>query len=492
VLAEAVDIRRWLREDRRTPYPERLERDRAIGRELGPRDRVGRVLAWWQRVRPSPADAVRPDSSASGAAPGLGARVEAARRLAGGGLAVLGFLVGGSVAGVAFTYDGRYPVNLFTLLGVLVALPLLMLVFTLLLLLPARLPGVGTLQSVAAGMNLGRWVGAWLDRLLGFELFAPHFLGSGSISAFSRWQLVVFSQWLALGFFGGALAVGLLLVTFTDLAFGWSTTLDMDPALVHGWVSALSTPWAAWLPAAAPDAALVEASRYFRLEEGRMALERVERLGSWWPFVLMTMLVYGALPRLLLLGVGLWRLRRATEALLVDDPEVSALLDRLEAPLVALAGSPEEEELEAGREGLPPPREAVSAEGLVLMIWNQATSEAAARAWLAETQGVQPAAVAAVGILQSDPQLRECLAATRDRLGTVRRVILVTKGWEPPLLEFMDFLGLVRETFGSECSITVVPFALARPGVVEDDREVWARALARVRDPRLYVMEVSG
>jgi len=482
MLAEAVDIRRWLREDRRTPYADRIARDRAVGRELQARRDLDRVLGWWRRLD---ADAPGPRTP-----PGanLGRRVEAGRRFAAAALAVLGFMVGCAVAGVAFGYDGRYPVNLFTLLGVLVGLPLLMLLFTLSL-LPGRLPGLRALQTVAAGMSPGRWVGAWLDRVLDAELFAPGLLG-GPVSAFSRWQLVVFSQWLALGFFAGALAVALLLVTFTDLAFGWSTTLELEAGLVHAVVAALSSPWGGWLPQAAPDAALVEASRYFRLEEARLPPERVARLGEWWPFVLMTVLVYGALPRLVLLVVGVWRLRRATRALLLDDPEVTALLDRLEAPLVALGGDGAEEQVGQDRAGLPPPAEAITAEGLLLLIWNGAAPPDEARHWLATHIGVEPEATAEVGILQSEAEQRQALTAARDAVaGRVRRVVLITKGWEPPLLEFMDFLGLVREALGSDASMTVVPLDVSRQRVRADDRDVWSRALARVRDSRVYVMD---
>lgn len=483
MLAQAVDLRRWLHDDRRTPFARRLERDRAIGRALPEREPLPRVLGWWQHVRAA-------QDGEAGNGHTLGERVASGRRLAAAVLAVLGIVLGAAVAGMALGYDGRYPVNLFTLLGVLVVLPLVMLVFTLLL-IPGRIPGLSALQAVAAGMNLGRWMGAWLDRFLGSDLFAPGLLGSGGVSKFSRWQLVVFSQWLALGYFAGATVVALLRVTFSDLAFGWSTTLDMDPALVYAWVAGLSAPWASWLPQAAPDAALVEASRYFRLEEGRMPLARVERLGGWWPFVLMTMLVYGALPRLVLMLIAVWRLRRATQALVLDDPEVTALLDRLDTPLVGLGGDAEEEVLAADREGLPvAPLERVPAEGLVLMIWNRALPPDRAQAWLIANLGAEPAGVVELGILQGEEEQRRLLQSTRQRLDTgVRRVILLTKGWEPPLLEFVDFLGLVRDELGGDCSITVVPVDVTGEGVRAEERDVWARALGRVRDPRLYVLE---
>lgn len=487
MLAETIDIRRWLRDDRRRPHAERVERDRAIGRTLEADDPVARVLGWWQRVN---RDELVGRSTPTGEGPGR--RVEAGRRVAGAGLALVGVLVGMSVAGVALTYEGRHPVNLFTLLGVLVGLPLLMLLFTLLL-LPGRLPGLAPLQAVAAGMSPGRWVGAWLDRLLDAELFAPGLLGGRAAGAFSRWQLTVFSQWLGLGFFAGALAITLLLVTFSDLAFGWSTTLDMDPARVARWVSWLSAPWAGWFPAAAPDAELVIASQYFRLEEGGMALDRVARLGGWWPFVVMTMLVYGVLPRLVLLVVGLWRLRRATASLLLDDPEVTALRDRLDTPLVHSAADSQEAGLEPDRDSPPPPVEAVTGEGLVLVIWNAATGESEARRWMERVLRAGPEAAAAVGILQSDEErrrhVRELAAAAT---GGPRRVVLVTKGWEPPLLEFADFVTMLREELGSDCSITVAPLDVSGSRVRAADREVWAQALSRQRDPRLYVMEAES
>jgi hypothetical protein len=443
------------------------------------------VLGWWRHIEPETA------RHGSGSAI-AGARIVAARRLATLGLIVIGLLVGFTAAGVALSYDGRYPVNLFALLGVLVGLPLLMLVFTLLL-LPGRLPGLASLQAVAAGMNVGRWVGAALDRFLGSELVAPDLLRGGGASAFSRWQLVVFSQWLAIGFFAGAITIALLLVTFTDLAFGWSTTLDMDSRTVYGWVSALAAPWAAWLPGAVPDMARVEASRFVRLEDGGMPSQRAVQLGDWWPFVLMTVLFYGALPRLLLLVFASWRLHRATRRLLVDDPEVTALLDRLDAPVVGMSGDGEEN-LQALEGPVPPEPGDVDPTGhAVALIWNQAAPDASVHAWLRTTLGLEGVVLAEVGILQREEDLRGTLAAAAQQLDNpVRRVIVVTKGWEPPLLEFMDFLAVVREVFGGGCSLTVVPLNLDGSGVDAGDRGVWAHALARLRDPRLYVVEARA
>jgi hypothetical protein len=407
------------------------------------------------------------------------------------GLVLIGVLVGSAAAGVAFAYDGRHPVNLFRLLGLLVLVPGLLLMATLLLLVvrPGRLGG--SAGGPLAALNAGRWAGAMLDRIAGLELFAPAAGAPLGLAGFARWQVTVFSQWAALGFFLGVLGYALLLIAFTDLAFGWSTTLALDPAAVHRLFAALALPWSGWLPQAVPDPALTEVSRYFRGEAPVLAAERAERLGAWWPFVLATVLVYGLLPRLLLLGWSAWRLRRATRLLLCRDAEVAALLDRLATPVVAPGGDGTGVATPLSAREVPAPlQQGVRAEALIV-IWNGAMRVEAARTWLMERLGLQAAATFETGAAQSGEEQRAALARALAAYPQAARgrLVVVTRGWEPPLLEFADFLGLVRELAGNVPTITVVPIDVSGTRVESADRAVWSRTLARLRDPGLYVQE---
>jgi len=489
VLAAAVDVRRWLQDDRQTPFAERLTRDRAIGRLLDPdADEAARVLSWWARIQAQGAGAVPAVASSAS----LGMRVVRYRRMAGIVLTLLGAALGAAVAGVAFAYDGRHPVNLFTLFGILVAFPAIMLLLTLAL-LPARPVRPG---GVLAALNAARWAGAALDRLLGAELFAPGFGAPAGLAGFARWQLLVFSQWLAVGFFVGALLLALLRVTFTDLAFGWSTTLQIAAVDVHRWLAGLALPWARWLPQAVPDLSLIEASRYFRGGGNTLDEARAARLGDWWPFVFMVISVYGLAPRLLLLAAGSWRLQRATRGLLCNDSEVTALLDRLTAPMVVLGGDREEQGLPASTAATPAPEGMSAQHEALVVVWNEALAEPALRAWLDGWLGarlqVRAAAVLALDARASERAQRDALvtlAAEHGGTPAARRLIVVTRGWEPPLLEFNDFLGLIRELLGMAPSITVVPIDVSGTRVAPAEREVWAKTLARLRDPRLYVQE---
>jgi hypothetical protein len=470
LLAAVVDIKRWLGDDRVTAYSERLDRDREIGRSLPAGSDTQRVLAWW---------------SALSASSGTGERLERQRRLATAALFALGAAVGIGAAVVTFGYSGEHPVNLLALLGVLVGVPLSLLILTVLLLV-GSVPGLSTLREAFAGLSPGRWVGAWLARVSGVELFAA-FPGGRATSRFARWQLVVFSQWFAVGFFVGVLLMMWLLVAFTDLAFGWSTTLQIESQDIYVWFSALAIPWSAWLPAAVPDLALVEASRFFRLEEGAMPTSRVIELGRWWQFVMMSIVSYGLLPRLALLVVGAWRLGSATAALLREDSEVTALLDRLSTPRVSYAGEAEPEEA-TGAAPLPALDRLSRDEATAVIIWNEAAPAARIERFFADRLGIAPDQSLALSVLQGADEQHHMLQKIKP---SVRRLIIVTKGWEPPLLDFSDFLVTLRDTVGRDVTFVIAPLDISGSAVRSDHRDVWARALASQRDPRLYVLDAD-
>ncbi len=462
LLCAAIDIRRWLKEDAERPFFDRLERDAAIGESLRSGAPVSRILAWWNAV----------DGAAS-----RGERVVGLRRIAVVVLVATGLMIGIGAASLALAYDGRYPVNLFALLGILVGVPSLLLLFTLVL-LPGRVPAVGAFGA----LNISRWAGAWLERYAGIGLFAG-FSTQQRATRFARWQLTVFSQWMAVGFFVGVLVTTWLSVAASDLAFGWSTTLAVEATLVHEWVATVSAPWADWLPRAAPDLDLVVASQFYRLETDEVGLARAALLGQWWPFILMTITCYGLLPRLVLLGFALWHLRQATAGVLLDNPEVTALLDRLDVPRVSYQA--DREPSEGPPPGLvsdPPPHS--TDERAAALIWNQALDPRSAKQWLARHFRLGVEAVNQVSTLQDSTQRQ----ASMERLGRdIDKIFVFTKGWEPPLLEFADFLNEVRSVSAEDASLVVIPIDVEGRRIAPDDREVWAQALSRIGDTKLYV-----
>jgi hypothetical protein len=470
LFEDAIDIPLWLEADRLTPHAERSRRDRDIGLKLPSRDHLPRVRGWWRAVAPEEQ--------------GTGARLDRMRAAITAVMAVLGAALGTSVALAAFQYDGSQPVNVVRLIALLVVVPTLFLVVSLLL-LPGRIAVLRGLQDLIAPLNPGALALAVFRRLARAspELGAAFDWRAGRTSTgrFAKWQLMRWSQVAAVGFNLAALATAVLLVTFTDLAFRWSTTLDADPAVVTRIVHAIAWPWHTFVPSAVPNAELIEESQFFRIDGGALAGGRA--LAAWWPFTLLTIVTYGLLPRVVMLVVAGMRLRAAERALLLDDARVTALLDRMGSPAVETAAAEHGETAAAPSADAAPYREVTGRARAV--IWEGCASPAAARAHTRSRLGLELDAVIEAGgsrTIGADRQALEALASTEPG-----NVVVLTPAWEPPLLELLDFLGELRRRVGPEHSIVVAPVGDGERRVTDVEHETWARAVGRLRDPKLYV-----
>ena len=216
LFEDAIDVPMWLEADRLAPYAERVRRDRDIARRLPRGNTVKRVRGWWRLAPADPAESV-------------GARLARFRTLLTLLMTVVGAAAGVTVALAAFHYDGSQPVNVVRLIALLVGLQLLFLLFTLLL-IPGRVIGLRRLQDLVATITPGALAVSIFRRLARpppelARLFDWH-AARASAGRFAKWQLLCWSQVAAVAFNVAALATAIALVTFTDLAFGWSTTLQ--------------------------------------------------------------------------------------------------------------------------------------------------------------------------------------------------------------------------------------------------------------------------
>lgn len=124
--------------------------------------------------------------------------------------------------------------------------------------------------------------------------------------------------WLLAGF--GILLGYLTLLLFTDLAFGWSSTLIDQPQRVVQLSQTLAAPWQWFWPTAVPSVELVEATRYARINPQAGNLQWA---GGWWQFLLASLLVYNLLPRVLLALVIALKLRwGGKRVVLVRSPSI--------------------------------------------------------------------------------------------------------------------------------------------------------------------------
>jgi len=188
-------------------------------------------------------------------------------------------------------------------------------------LLWAGLPLLGSLLAFAS-LFTGRcqpWLFRWRSRAVQWHPTPVERLNM--LLAMQLWWLVA-GVGLLCGFFG--------LLLFSDLAFGWRSTLIENPQQVVVLVQTLAAPWQSFWPAAVPDLALVETTRFIRIDPTPVD---VTAAGSWWRFLLASLVCYNLLPRVLLAGIIYLRLRRAHQSRVqVAAPSFSPHLSQKPGP----------------------------------------------------------------------------------------------------------------------------------------------------------------
>lgn len=483
LFVDAVDIPAYLESDRDRPYAERLHRDRTIGASLPFADPLRRVRVW-SRTEAQAASALASENS-------LGRSLERGRRIITFAMLIIGALAGAGVASAVFNYDGTWPVNVVTVVAVLVLLQAALVIITLILMLP-RAPGLRALQDLFGGLNPGAVAAAIYRRMVGLDesradLLVSRYSRGPAAARFARWQMLTWSQVAALAFNVAALGVAIALITFTDLAFGWSTTLRIEADDVRRITHALAAPWRAIWPEAVPSTTLIESSRFFRLVSAPAPQAPADALTGWWPFLLAALITYGLAPRCILLIIALARLRAATAHLLLDHPQVRALLERMNTAEVAL-GAQAEDGVASSPHTTATARPAParpSSSRVIAIVWSGAIAKDAAPEWsLQRLQRETMLAFEAGGGRRLDDDqavIRSVAAAAPTAL------LIFVRAWEAPLLELRDFLLKLREAVGPACSIIIVPVGSGACLAADTHRAMWARWVGGIADPAMYV-----
>jgi hypothetical protein len=416
-------------------------------------------------------------------------------------LLIAGLASGWGLARAVLYYTGDQPINIFSAIGLLVLPQILLLLFWMLAAVPRTLPLVSTLQSALRVLNPGQ-----LARRA-VALFPPH--GRHSLEVVwdpanalvmapaARWLFSFWSQLFSVWFNVGALAAVFYLISFSDLAFAWSTTLTLDNATFHRLLLTLSWPWHSVLPEAVPSLELIEISRYYRLDEGSLGntgavAGSAALLGGWWPFLVAAIAAYGLLPRLVTLLISWLRFRHHLGEALPRMPGAPELLARMNSPLISTAARQPEKAVDRSA-GVDTPVQETPIAGIQCSVidWSASIGSGDNRHSLVSrlrALGIEPLDFLAAGGVRSTQQDAAVIAALCT--DTTSGVAVITKSWEPPLLEFLDFLRSVRVRCSRRQALVVLLWG-GREGVAERDRETWRSTLRQLKDPDLHVEAIG-
>jgi len=340
--------------------------------------------------------------------------------------------------------------------------------------LPARIaervPGVRLVTALAGAFSPGR-LAPLVWRILPQGLRESMALLSGRrtkhqqlYAGVQKWALLRWSQLFAVSFQVTALIACLMLIVFTDLAFGWSTTLTtgdatLDAQRVHRVTSAIAAPWVWAVDDAQPSLELIKESRYFRVTAEPVSTAQAARLGGWWKFIVLTIAVYGLLPRVITLALAQAQFRAAARAAVVEAPGLSAVLRRIHrAQLESAAVEPEAAgggTMTSGNAVDSPLRSIDSIRAVI----NWADVPVSSDLLVSLSPGAKVYQAGGTVALSDDVALAKQIASTTGTADSA--VLIVVKAWEPPLMEFIDFLNTIRSVLPRRsCMIIVLPVGL--------------------------------
>ncbi|UHD16179.1 DUF2868 domain-containing protein [Thiocapsa bogorovii] len=302
-----------------------------------------------------------------------GAAFGSAERLVTMLLAVVGFIAGVGVASALLSYDGTRPVSVSWYLFLLVIVQFLLVVSVATAWTLRKVRGRGAGAAPGLLMHIVRPLVAkaasWLQRQrIGHAaaeiqdqararqgLFKAQYAVYGPVSYL---PLLIPAQVFGVAFNLGVILTTVLLEWFTDLAFGWGSTLNVHPQTIFDMTRLIALPWS-WLfgeGVGYPSLEQVAGSRII-LEHWATATPTIKpdpaHLRSWGSFLVLAVTTYGLLPRLMLWSGSVLAQRMILARLPFTHSRTQALYARMLSPRIETTPS-------GGRAGTEMPIPAVS------------------------------------------------------------------------------------------------------------------------------------
>ncbi len=427
-----------------------------------------------------------------------------------------GFILGGA-AGLSFlSYSGDRPLNVFVYLSVFVLLQILLLLLLFVLSL-YRLKKISYWTSSPLYRFISRFM---LRSLFSVQKKISNKLGAegrnkaesvmGLINTKGRTYGFIFflpvfilTQLFAIGLNLGLLATTIFKVITADIAFGWQSTLQLSPAAVHSLVQKIALPWS-WLVAdglAFPSLAQIEGSRII-LKEGIYHLSTPD-LASWWPFLCLSVLFYGLLPRLILFLGAVATLRSRLAALNFRQGACEQLLLRMTTPMVSthsrkLDGADgAAEEAAADFSG----RDSAAADNrnggkdLLVMIPDDIFDACPRKEIESAVRSRFASSIAQLIRINEDYETdTEILANLKNKDRPLEMdILLIQEAWQPPIVEYINFIKNLRQAIGLEPCIGIgligkpLSNTIFTP-VLDANRKIWSRKISALRDPCIYAV----
>ena len=387
-------------------------------------------------------------------------------------------LIFGFFAGLGLlSYSGHAPVNVIYYLLFAMFIPVLSMLVSIVSLLSS-----GTVFSALSLFFPLHWI----ETVLGFfsfkdkvdvfnNLFSPEL---------KKWMFMSRLQLFSLLFSVGLLLALLVMVVSKDIAFSWSTTLHILPIEFFKLLACIGFPWGSFLPSAIPSVELIEMSHYYRLggDLDRQMIQNADKLGAWWKYLAMVTLFYAIFLRFLLWLATRYGYKEQLEKDFLELDGVQKLLREFKTPFVSTKAPKVEKHLEIIEKNDEQVSHSISRVYDAVIGWNFSKDEILL---LNDSKDISSSTISTAGGNNSfieDQEVAKMASKT---------VILYVKSWEPPTMDFVDF---VEELLANQnvYEVQVCPLGTVGRNYESDEREVaiWKRKIQGLKSKKVWVIDV--
>ena len=369
------------------------------------------------------------------------------------------------------SYSGHEPVNVIYFMAMVILLPLVTMTLTLFSMLRAN-----DSQSLLVHISPAYW----MEKMLRFlPENAQNTLQELKINPLlANWLTIKRSQLLALTFSLGLLMALLGMVITKDIAFAWSTTLQVSPEEFYTLLYTLAFAWRDIFPWAVPSAELIEQSQYFRLGEKLdiKMIQNASKLGEWWKFLAFATLFYAIVLRL-----GMWILssfgfKKALKRSFLNLEGVNTLLREMNEPIITTAANDNKNFITKEIHDLQDVEKLDSSYDQTLA-W--AMSEEELHVLNDSMQIITPKVFDVGGTNSLEEDSRIILQCQGE-------VLFYVKSWEPPTMDLVDFL---EELSRGVDKITLAPVGTVKDGYLPKPKEleIWGRKMQTLNNKKVWM-----
>ncbi|SFV71813.1 hypothetical protein MNB_SV-13-1803 [hydrothermal vent metagenome] len=436
---------------------------------------------------------------------------------------LFGFFVGMGL----LSYNGIEPVNIIYYLFFAMLLPLGSMLLTLFSIFSSG--KLFSFFSLFSPMH-------WIEKLSIYFSFKNKFdLFSENISfKLQKWIFLKRLQLLSLLFSAGLLVALVFMVVSQDIAFSWSTTLQVDASSFHSFLESVSFPWRDFFPTSVPSLELVEVSHYYRLGEkiNPEMLENADKLGAWWKFLFMSTFFYALVLRFFFYLYSAYTFKKVLEKEFCDLNGIKKLLREFTSPFIETRAPKRERHLEIkkehkkqvktfvkeepkketieekniSKENIPKevkeeknlPKETIEDEIIEEEIIEEEIKEHSYHSIIAwnfsddevllvnDSKNINANFISTVGGSHTFEEDEAVINRAEDK------VIFYVKSWEPPTMDFVDFLeDLIANKKVDE--IELLPLGIADNNYVVTRKEfsIWNRKIEGLKSEKVWIINAE-